>query len=204
MGTVNGGAMVNGPRSHTRTDRAVRADRASIIFDLRIQGLTYKQIDVLTQAPDGPTGGHRISSTVAKELVYEESARRVDPRVDAWRALEAERLEASLRRLDDLAAKAYAIVEREHASVSQGKVLEVIDETPVLQALDKLIKIEEQRRKISESLRKLFGADAPQQFEASITETTQQDLELRQMIDEAKAKVAAEEAGIVDRGPDEG
>lgn len=188
--------MVDGPTTHLKADRAGRADRAVIVFDLRIAGLTYRQIDVLSQAPDGPTGGHRISATTAKEMVYEEAARRVDPRVDSWRALESERLEASLRRLDDLASKAYAIVEREHASVSQGKVLAVVDETPVLQAIDKLIKIEEQRRKISESLRKLFGVDAPQQIEATITETTPQDVELQEMIREAKARVAVQEAAL--------
>lgn len=186
-----------GPSLHRKAERAERATRAAIVFDLRLSGLTYRQIDIISQTPDSPTGGHRISATTAKEMVYEEAARRVDPRVDAWRALESERLEASLRRLDDLATKAYEIVDREHVTVSQGRVFDgVPDDGPVLQALDRLIKIEEQRRKISESLRKLFGADAPQQLEATITETTQQDVELQEMIREAKAKVAAEEAAL--------
>jgi hypothetical protein len=189
--------MPGGPAPYRKADRADRAEKAAIVFDLRLAGRTFRQIDVISQAPNGPTGGHRISTTTAKELVWEEAARRIDPRVDAWRALEAERLEASLRRLDDLAERAWDILNEEHTTVSQGRKIEgILDPGPALQAIDRLLKIEEQRRKISESLRKLFGVDMPQQIEATITEVTEQDRELQEMIRDAQAKVAAQEATI--------
>lgn len=193
--------MAGGPAPHRKADRAERAERAAVVFDLRRQGLTFRQIDVLSQTPNGPTQGHRISTTTAKELVWEEAARRIDPRVDAWRAIEAERLETSLQRLDDLAEKAWDILNTDHVTVSQGRTFEgIFDPGPSLQAIDRLVKIEEQRRKISESLRKLFGVDAPQQIEATITEVTEQDRELQEMIRDAQAKVAAQEATLRGEG----
>ncbi|RAJ70269.1 hypothetical protein K378_01434 [Streptomyces sp. Amel2xB2] len=193
--------MVNGPRTYRKTDPADRAARAAVVFDLRIAGKSYRQIDTLSQDPNGPTNGRRISTTTAKELLYEEVARRIDPRVETWRAVEAERLEGSLQRLDLLAEKAWVILDTDHVTVSQGRTFEnIADPGPALQAIDRLIKIEEQRRKISESLRKLFGVDAPQQIEATITEMTPQDVELQELLNEAKAKMEAQQARLLGNG----
>jgi hypothetical protein len=49
-------------------------------------------------------------------------------------------------------------------------------------------------RLISESLRKMYGADGP--IEITVTETTQADLAVRDMINEAKARAAAEREKI--------
>lgn len=193
--------MAGGSAPYRKMDPADRAVRAAVVFDLRIAGKSYRQIDALSQDPNGPTSGRRISSTTAKELLYEEVARRIDPRVETWRAVEAERLEASLRRLDLLAEKAWAILDTDHVTVSQGRTFEdIADPGPSLQAIDRLIKIEEQRRRISESLRKLFGVDAPQQVEATFTEVTQQDVELQELLNEAKAKMEAQQARILGNG----
>lgn len=48
-------------------------------------------------------------------------------------------------------------------------------------------------KSISESRRKLFGLDAPVQHDVTVTETTQADIELAELVREAKAKMAAEE-----------
>ncbi|MET9517428.1 hypothetical protein [Streptomyces sp. NPDC002994] len=209
--------MPGGGSVYSKANPAERTERAAIVFDLKLQGLSYRAIDALTQTPDGPTGGTRISPTTAKELVYEEAARRIDPRVESLRAIESERLagslvrlEASLARLDGLQAAAIEVLEREHITVNNGRIIVLNDQPlpdsgPALQAIAQLVRIEdtrrateETRRRISESYRKLFGLDAPARTEVQITEVTQQDIELQELIREAKAKVNAEEAAIVE------
>jgi hypothetical protein len=198
-----------GPAPYRRRDRAQSADHAATVFDLRISGLSYRAIDALTQQADGPTGGQRISCTKAKELVYAEAARRIDPKVDQYRAIELARLEASLDRLHNMEESVREVMARKHITVNNGRVIKAInaetgeeepveDDTFVLQAVDRLTRIEEQRRKVSESIRRLLGADMPVKVDATVTETTQQDVELQEMLRDAKAKMQLEEQRIVD------
>lgn len=49
-------------------------------------------------------------------------------------------------------------------------------------------------RMIDESIRKMYGADGP--LEVNVTQTTQQDLAIQDMISAAKARAAAEKAKI--------
>ncbi|HKR51992.1 MAG TPA: hypothetical protein VJT72_20925 [Pseudonocardiaceae bacterium] len=207
--------MAGGSAPSRRRNPAIGAEYAALVFDLKLEGLSFGAIDTLTRAPDGPTRGHRISATTAKELVYAEAARRLDPRVEAWRAIESERLEASLvrltqsaERLDGLEAAALAVLEREHITVNNGRVISIgdtplPDDGPALQAIGRLTRIEdtrraieESRRRVSESLRKLHGLDAPVRTELQVTEVTREDIELAELVREAKAKNAAEEAAI--------
>lgn len=172
--------MAAGAAPYRKLDPALRAERAAIVFDLRLQGLSYRQIDVLTQAPDGPTGGHRISTTTAKELVYEEAARRVDPRVDAWRTLQLDRLEGVLR---------------DHLALRNAHWDRAMDgeERPAL-AVDRALN---GVTRTVEAQNKLLGI-ATTKIEAQVVEVTQQDVELQEMIRTAKAKAALEEAAIID------
>jgi hypothetical protein len=172
--------MTAGAAPYKKMDPAVRADRAAIVFDLKLQGLSYRQIDALSQAPDGPTGGHRISTTTAKELVYEEAARRVDPRVDAWRTIQLERLEAVLA--DHLALR----------NANWDRAMDGEDR-PAL-AVDRALT---GVTKTVEAQNKLLGI-ATTKIEAQVTEVTQQDVELQEMIRAAKAKAALEEAAIIE------
>ncbi|MEU1088954.1 hypothetical protein ABZ401_19325 [Streptomyces sp. NPDC005892] len=177
--------MSGGAAPYKKLDPAVRAERAAIIFDLKLQGLSYKSIDILTQAPDGPTGGHRISATTAKELVYEEAARRVDPRVDAWRSIQLERLESVLA--DHLALR------NAHWARAMGddeKAPEVTAALAVDRALNGVTKTVDAQNK-------LLGISTTK-IEAQVTEVTQQDIELQEMIRTAKVKTALEEAAIID------
>lgn len=92
-----------------------------------------------------------------------------------------------LARLDELWRRAWAILEREHQVVQLGKVVRdrdgqaVVDHGPTLQAIDRLLKIQERRAK-------LLGLDAPTRVEA-IT------------VDEIDAEIArlATELGSVSR-----
>lgn len=70
-----------------------------------------------------------------------------------------------LERLDTLYAAATAVLEREHITVNNGKVIyqgdtPLADDAPVLAAIDRLLKI-------SESRRKLLGLDSPEKVSLS-------------------------------------
>lgn len=205
--------MAGGPAPYRRRNRAQAAEYATIVFDLHIGGLSYRAIDTLSQQPDGPTGGFRISTTKAKELVYAEAARRVDPRVDEYRAIELGRLEASLERLHNMEESVRQTMARKHITVSNGRVIRaenpatgeeepVEDDSFILQAVDRLTRIEESRRRTGEAIRRLLGLDMPIKVDQQVTEVSQQDLELQEMLRDAKAKLQLEEQQIVDGGND--
>lgn len=196
---------MDGSDPYKRVNKAVRAEKATLVFDLKLQGHSFHAIEAITSDPDGPTGGERIPWTTARDLVKKEAARRVDPKVDAWRALVIERLEATHARLDRLENAALKVLERHHITVNNGRVITVdgeplLDDAPVLAAIDRLVKIEAERLRNGEALRRLLGLDMPVKVDATVHETTQQDLELQEMIRTAKAKVQLEEQRIVDGG----
>jgi hypothetical protein len=197
--------MAGGPAPYNRKNPAEQAEKAQIVFDLKLDGHSFRAIEAITAAPDGPTRGERIPWTTARDLLREELARRVDPKIDAYRVLHLERLEAELLRLDELEARARQVLDRHHITVNNGRVISVDgqplqDDGPVLAAIDRLLKIEDARRKNNESQRKLLGLDAPTKVDAQVTEVTQSDLELQEMLRNAKAKVQLEEQGIIDGG----
>lgn len=199
--------MRAGPRPYTRPNPATRTEQAELCFDLRTQGHSLRAIDRITSDPDGPTGGKRISYNVARDLIAEECARRIDPRVDEYRVVELARLEASLERILNMEESVREVMGRKHITVNNGRVIKAInpetleeepveDDTFILQAVDRLTRLEEQRRKVSESIRRLLGADLPARVDVQVTETTREDIELAELIREAQAKNAVEEAAI--------
>lgn len=75
-------------------------------------------------------------------------------------------------KLDNAERAVLAVLEAKHFTVSNGKLIYVgdeplLDDAPVLNAVDRLVKI-------SESRRKLFGADAPQRSEVTVFDPTDQ------------------------------
>jgi hypothetical protein len=199
--------MAGGPVPYNRRNPAERAQLAEIIFDLKAQGLSNYTIDQITQHPDGPTRGVRVPASTVRDLIREETGRRVDPKVDEYRTLELARLEAALERLHNMEESVRTVMARKHITVNNGRVIKTInpdsgeeepveDDTFILQAVDRLNRIEESRRRTSESIRRLLGLDMPVKVDATVTETTQVDIELAELVREAKAKNAAEEAAI--------
>lgn len=193
--------MAAGPGPYNRKNPAEQAEKAAIVFDLKLDGHSFRDIEAITAAPGGPTDGVRIPWSTARDLVREEAERRVDPRVDEYRALELARLEAALERLHHMEESVQRVMARKHITVNNGRVIRILnedsgeeepveDDTFVLQAVDRLNRIEESRRKTSESIRRLLGLDAPTKVEATVTETTQQDIELQEMVAEMRAKNA--------------
>lgn len=134
---------------------------------------------------------------------------------DAWRAIQrcrqavmreagTELIAAEAAHLDDLFVAALEVLGRDHLTVSHGKVITVtdpetgtekplLDDGPRLAAIDRLLRIRE-------SYRKLYGADERAKLDVTVHEVTQQDVELQEMVREAKARVAAQEQALRD-GP---
>ncbi|MGY0062834.1 hypothetical protein ACWY4P_40915 [Streptomyces sp. LZ34] len=172
--------MTAGPSPSRRKNIADRAEQAALVFDLKAQGLSYRAIEAITRAPDGPTGGKRISASTAGEMVREEAARRVDPKVDEWRAVGIERLEGVLR--DHLALRD---AHWQRAIGTEEKGPEIASALAVDRALSGISRVVEQESK-------LLGIHITR-IDAQVIEVTQQDLELQEMVAELRAKNATVE-----------
>ena len=113
----------------------------------------------------------------------------------------ADLIAAEADHLDDLFVAALEVLERDHITVSHGKVIKddddnvILDDGPKLAAIDRLVKVRE-------SYRKLLGLDAAQKIDATIA--APQDTELQEMLRQARERVSTEEQAIRDGEPDAG
>lgn len=128
-------------------------------------------------------------------------------------AVELQKLDMELVRLDGYERAARTVLERAHVTVSHGKVISTVnpdteleepllDDGPVLAAIDRLVRIEDARRRNAERRAKLLGLDAAVKADVTVHEVTQEDIELAELIRETQAKNAALEQRI--RGGAEG
>jgi hypothetical protein len=90
--------------------------------------------------------------------------------IEVYRETEILRLDGELERLDRLYAKVERILDKFHVTVQFGKVITVDGEPledagPALAAVDRLVKIEDARRRNGERRAKLLGLDQPQRVE---------------------------------------
>ncbi|MFF4479461.1 hypothetical protein ACFY1A_20915 [Streptomyces sp. NPDC001520] len=133
------GRWIRTPETAARDAEAAR---------LRARGMTYRAI-----AAELEMDVHSVHDAVKralKEIVQEpaEDVRRME-----------------LERLDVLYEAAARVLEREHVTVSQGKIIyqgpdPLLDDGPVLQAIDRLLRIQERRSK-------LLGLDAATKTQVS-------------------------------------
>lgn len=119
---------------------------------------------------------------------------------------EVHKLDLELIRLEQLERDVRKVLDAEHITISHGKVIvdprteqPLLDDSPILQAADRLIKIEDARRRNAERRARLLGLDAAVKVDATVHET-KQDVELQEMLREAKAAVEAQEQRILDGG----
>ena len=129
------------PRSQTQVTCRQREARA---LQLRLAGTTYSQIG--GQLGVSESRSYRIVQSALDRLIREP-------------ADEVRRLE--LLRLDQLWVEATKVLHSSHVLVSNGRVVlhpgtrqPLVDDAPVLHAIDRLLKIQERRAR-------LLGLDAP-------------------------------------------
>lgn len=140
-------ANTTGARSQTsgeyiRGNDVVKTDARAA--ELRGQGLSY--------------------AAIAREMGWASKASAFDAVHRAWRDTLTEPAEQAraveLARLEDAHDAALAVLLREHITVSHGRIVKdddgnpIIDDAPILNAVDRI-------RALSESRRKLLGLDAP-------------------------------------------
>ncbi len=155
-----------------RTRTIITAERDSKAAHLRAQGRTYRQI--------GSEMGVQVAT--AYKMVGRAIASAPVEAVNELRAIESERLTAVI-------AKAWEIVHADHPYVSAGRLLTgVQDAGPVLAALNLI-------RTTSESLRKLYGLDAPARQTITVITEDAVDAELRRLETEVAALDAEVPAG---------
>jgi hypothetical protein len=143
-----------------RSRRTVQqVDRDARAVELRRQHMNYRQI-----------AAHLgLSTSNAYQAVQRGLADTVAETNDEVRRQEVERL-------DDLARAALTVLTKTHIVVSQGRVVldpntdePLIDDGPILQALDRLLKIQERRAK-------LLGLDAPAKVEVLTLNTIDEEI----------------------------
>lgn len=136
-------------------DAADWSDEANDCMELRVCGLTYRQIaQTMTER------GHKMSHQTARNRVEWAVNRIITPSVEELRRVEGERLDVAQRAL--------------LPKLATG-------DPAAVQAWTRL----------SESRRRLFGLDMPIKVDATVTERTQADIALEEMINEVKAANAA-------------
>lgn len=150
---------------------------------------------------------HWKFQAIADELGYHDASHARQGTRRALRAIvagPAEKLIAQeAERLDSLYEEALEVLQRDHVTVSHGRIIKddegnpIPDDGPKLAAIDRLVKVRE-------SYRKLFGLDRPVKVDATIHQVTQQDLELQEMLREAKAHTSLEEQHIRDDAGSDG
>lgn len=136
----------DGNGRYVRTPQAATRDAQAA--DLRAQGWTYQRIaDHL-----GYTGRSDARQAILRAIkdITQEPA-------EAVLHFELERLDAELARLDELETAVRKVLAARHITVSDGRVVlhpdtqePMEDDKPVLQAVDRLLKIEESRRRNGE------------------------------------------------------
>ncbi|MFE2346475.1 hypothetical protein [Kitasatospora cineracea] len=147
------------------------AERQARAAELRSQGLSYRKIAAAMADEGSASALYNVKTAfddvrTAMAAVVQESA-------EAAVQFELDRLDAELVRLNSLYGEVEAAMGREHATVSQGKVVTtddgatVPDDEFLLKCVDRLTRIDEQRRRNGESRRRLLGLDQPAKSQVS-------------------------------------
>lgn len=164
----------------TRAQSVGIAERRAKAVDLRMTGASYQTIaDAL---------GYKTPGAACQDI-----SRALEASVAAQtRSVEVYR-EEELQRLDLLLGEAWAVLKRQHLTVSNGKIVRsddtdepILDDGPTLQAIDRILKIQERRAKF-------LGLDAPTKVEAITVDAL--DAEIIRLSAELEGDQASEAAG---------
>jgi hypothetical protein len=173
--------MASNPSS--RKNVAERAEEQAEAYRLRLRGHSLRAI--------GSIMG--FSHEKARQLIALEAEKLTLPLADELR-------KQQLDRLNDARLAVMAVLERKHVHISDGRVVRdkdpetgllgepIEDDAPVLQAVDRLVKIEDR-------IAKLLGLDAPVQSEINATVETR-PAELLTLIERARQQSEEDEARL--------
>lgn len=163
------------------------ARRRAAATDMRLKGATWQAIaDAL---------GYKTPGAACQDVSRGMEAAVTEHR----RSVEAYR-EEELQRLDVLLVEAWQVLRREHVTVSHGRIVRddeekaILDDGPVLQAIDRILKIQERRAK-------LLGLDAPQRHEVMTVDAI--DAEIARLTAELGGGEAGEVAPAAGAAPGE-
>ena len=164
----------------TRAQRVAIAERRAKNVALRMTGRSWASIaDELGYGSPG-AACQDFSRTLEASIAEQHRS------VDLYR-------EEELQRLDLLMTEAWTVLKRAHVTVSHGRVIRdeetgepLLDDSPVLQAIDRVLKIQERRSK-------LLGLDAPTKVEAITIDSL--DAEIAKLAAELEADPAGETTG---------
>lgn len=138
----------------TLANPAEVAEQQARCYDLRLAGHSIDKIAAMTGLGHG-TVHRRIKDRIDA---------RVQPKADELRAIEVDRYDRYLERLDEQMKLGIAVARNVEVAV-----------------------------RVSEARAKLLGLNAPQQIEATVVQVTQEDLALAELVNEANAAAALAE-----------
>lgn len=154
------------PQQHPgrKAKKVVIADRRTEMVRMRLAGHTFAEIAAVLDYTSASAASKDFSRVLEAQLTEQRTS------IEVYRETEILRLDSELERLTRLYAKVERILDKFHVTVQFGKVITVDgapleDDSPALAAVDRLIRIEDARRRNSERRSKLLGLDAAQKFE---------------------------------------
>lgn len=171
--------MARTPQS--RPNRAQQAEQRAKAYRLKLRGLSDRAVAQQLG----------VSHTTVQNWTKQEAHEIVLPLAEELRKVQ-------LERLGEMRQAALLVLERFHVTVSHGKVIKddfgdaLEDDAPKLQAIDRLLRIEER-------IAKLLGLDAPTRAEVE-ARVEPQPAELQAMINRARQQVEQDEA-FLQEGP---
>ncbi len=166
------------PWRNPRYTNANFAEEQRTCYQLYLAGHVLREIAELTGLS---------KSTVARRLECE-IRETLDPLRTEYKRVQHDRLEALWR-------KTAEIIRAPHLVVSEGRVVKGPDGLPMEDHGVTLAAIGRAEALVGRMMR-LHGTEASVKVDATITETTQEDLELADMIRTAQAKAAAAESQL--------
>lgn len=183
---------------HSRAKRATIADRRARLVQYRLDGRKYDEI----YEELGYVSPQAASKDFTRAL--EENLARQHTSIEVYREIEVLRLNGELERLTRLYERVEKILDEQHITISQGGRVVLHDgETvpdwgPVFAAVDRLVRIDDSRRRNAERRAKLLGLDAPQQVEVLTIDAIDAQIATLQR------QLAATDAEVAEAGGTEG
>jgi hypothetical protein len=166
------------PYRKPRYTNAHFAEEQRICYELYLAGHNLREIAELTG----------LSKTTVSRRLECEIRETVDPLREQYRRVQHDRLERLFNR-------AVEIIRTPHPLVSDGRVVRGPDGVPLEDPGVTLAAIGRAESLVGRMMR-LHGTEGALKVDATLTETTQQDLELIDMVNKAKADAALAEARL--------